>query len=410
MPPIDPDLFDDPGDVLWLMHCAEGPVPRAAAEAIARFMPCETKPWRLRWVEDFQGIPERVRRLAAGVLGADARDITLTATTSSGLVTVAQGFPFTAGDEVVVPLGEFPSNLWPWKALGGRGVRLREVALWDGHEAGARAWRSAPPPADCDPESRLLDALGPRTRVLAASWVRFQDGLVLDIPRLARGCRERGIDLVVDGIQGAGTLRADLDSVSAFATGGHKGLLAPQGLGVLHTRPDLRHRLVPTGSWLSVEDATDFSRPSTDHERDWSADGTRLEQGMPNLVLAAALGASLAILAEAGNGVDDDPGIGAIERHVRGLVGRLIARLADLAPWRDEARRLEALHAARRLGAIVSLHHGGRGAETLDRLCSAATRVKIYPSVREGYLRIAFHGWHTEDDVDRVADFLAKHA
>lgn len=399
-PPIDPAVFEDPGDILWLMHCAEGPVPRAAAAAIEQFLPRETQPWRLRWVEDFQGLPARVRALGARVLGAEADDISLTATTSSGLVSVAQGFPWVAGDEVLVPLGEFPSNLWPWKALAGRGVRLREAALWDGHEAGEGAWRSSPPPADCDPETRLLDAIGPRTRLLAASWVRFQDGLVLDLARLARGCAERGISFVVDGIQGAGTRVPALDGVAAFATGGHKGLLAPQGLGLLWTDARFRQRLLPTGSWLSVEQATDFARPSTDHDRAWMGDGMRLEQGVPNLLGAAALAASLEIL--------DAAGIGAIEAHVRGLRRRLIIHLRESEIWRGEAERLAGLERSGHLGAIVAVHHGDRGAGAMDRMLRSAFDAKIYPSIREGYLRLAFHGWHTELDVDRVAAWLAE--
>ena len=303
-----------------------------------------------------------------------------------------------------MPLGEFPSNLWPWKALAARGVRLREVALWEGHQAGEGAWRSAPPASKCDPETRLLEAIGPRTRMLATSWVRFQDGVVINLPKLAAGCADRGVALVVDGIQGAGTLQPALEGVAAFATGGHKGLLAPQGLGLLYTDSGFRQRLMPTGSWLSVAQAVDFSRPSTDHERLWSVDGTRLEQGVPNLIGGAALAASLAIISEAG--------VEAIEAHVRGLVGHLIARLADASAadggWRQEAERLSGLHAAGRIGSIAALHHGTRGCEHMEGLLTSAIASEIYPSVREGYLRIAFHGWHTDRDVDRVVDWLTR--
>ena len=39
---------------------------------------------------------------------------------------------------------------------------------------------------------------------------------------------------------------------SAFATGGHKGLLGPVGQGFLWTDPTFRHLLSPSGTWLSV--------------------------------------------------------------------------------------------------------------------------------------------------------------
>ena len=94
--------------------------------------------------------------------------------------------------------------------------------------------------------------------MLVVSWVRFQDGLKLDLAKLGAACRRRGIHFVVDGIQGAGTAIPSLYGVSAVATGGHKGLLGPVGQGFLWTDPLFRKLLAPTGSWLSVEDGTEF--------------------------------------------------------------------------------------------------------------------------------------------------------
>ena len=402
--PLPRDLFDFAHDAgpapLWVMHCAEGPVPRPAADAVRAFLDRETRPWTLRWEEDFLGIPRAVRRAAASVLGARATDISLVPTTSAGLATVARGMPLDSGDEILLPLGEFPANAWPWRALSARGVVVREVPLWDGHTAGRAAWDSTPPPANVAPEARLAEAIGPRTRLVAASWVRFQDGLRLDIHALAAACHERGVPLVVDGIQGAGTLTADLDrsGAAAFATGGHKGLLAPQGLGLLWTAAGFRQQLAPPGGWLSVEDATDFARPSTDFDRRFVRGGEALELGVPNLLGGVALARSLDLLATIG--------VERLEAHVLALAGILLEQLSH-GPWAREAARLEALHRRTRLGSIVALHHGGRGPDGLARLLEEARRRGIFASVREGYLRIAFHGWHDAADVERLAAWLA---
>ncbi len=389
-PPLPREGFDlDPG-LTWVMHCAEGPVPRRAADAVRDLLGRETRPWTLRWKEDFLGLPLQLRTLGGSVLGARPADLTIVATTTAGLVTVAQGFPWERGDEVLLPLGEFPSNAWPWLALAPRGVGVREVGLWDGHAAGRDAWSSAPPPPGVRPEERLLAAIGPRTRVLAASWVRFQDGLRLDLSALAA--------LVVDGIQGAGTLVPDLAGVAAFATGGHKGLLAPQGLGLLATDAAFRARLAPPGGWLSVEDATDFGRASTDFDRRWLADGQALELGVPNLLGCAALAASLDLVASAG--------VPAIAAHVARLEARLLERLETSPAWSGEATRLRALLDGGRLGPILALHHGGRGAAFHGSVLEDGFVRRIYASVREGYLRVALHGWHDDEDVERVATWL----
>lgn len=394
-----PKTARDANAPLWVMHCAEGPVPRAATAALTELLAREARPWEMRWDEDFLGIPQRVRKGAAAVLSADAADISLTPTTTSGLVTIAQGYPWSHDDEIVAPLGEFPSNAWPWLALGARGVAFHEVALWDGHKSGAEAWTSTPPGAGIDPEQRLIDAITPRTRVVTVSWVRFQDGLRLDLGRLGRACRQRGVELVVDGIQGAGTLELDTAPLSAFATGGHKGLLGPQGQGVLWTNHDFREKLTPPGGWLSVEDATNFDRPNTDFERGWIEGGARLEQGGPNLVSAIALAASLETLAKAK--------VEKIHEHVQKLQKLLLEELGRRKKWAAEVERLGSLLEAERLGSILSFHQSGTTAKkALAARLKAGLEAGIHASVREGYLRVAFHGWHTEDDVARIADWL----
>ncbi len=399
MPPLPPEHLDNPDGVLWVMHCAEGPVPQPSLDALQEFLMRESRPWTLRWEKDFLAIPRQTRELGARVLGARTEDVSLSPTTSTGLVTIAQGLTWKPGDEVLAPLGEFPANAWPWKALEGLGVSFREVPLWEGHQAGRDAWRSTPPPPGASPEERLIAAIGPRTRVITTSWVRFQDGLRLHLPILAKAAAERGIHLVVDGIQGAGTLLPELAGVAAFATGGHKGLLAPQGQGLLWTTPGFRAELRPFGSSLSVEEATNFERPSTDFERPWLDDGIRLEAGVPNLLGCVPFRHSLAWILEAG--------VDRISAHVASLQMQFLAGLGQLPAWRREAERLSALLDHDRLGAILALHHGDRDQETLQNLLRDGFSRGIFASVREGYLRLAMHGWHCQDDVDRLLAWLA---
>ena len=399
-PPLNPALLHLDTDHLWLMHCADGPVPRSVVRVEREFLHKELWPWELNWQEDVLGVAEALRGECAKVLDAESADISLTPNTSSGLITVAQSFPWRSGDEVVAALGEFPSNVWPWKALDSRNVLFREVPLWEGHKAGAAGWGSTPPRAADEPEARLIEALSPRTRMLVVSWVRFQDGLKLDLAKLGAACRRRGIHFVVDGIQGAGTAIPSLYGVSAFATGGHKGLLGPVGQGFLWTDPLFRKLLAPTGSWLSVEDGTEFSRPSTDFNRSWLEDGRRMEAGSPNLVGCAGLLESLRTL--------HLPGIPVLAAHIKVLQSRLLDATARIPAWAAESQRLRGLLERDRLGSILSFHHGDMDPVAFQELLERGFRRGVYGSMREGYLRVAFHGWHSEQDVDRAVDWLNK--
>ena len=395
-PPLDPGLFELE-DRLWLAHCMEGPMPKTAGAAIERIIRKEIRPWEMGWESDFLGIQAELRRACAELIGADTSDISLMHSTSAGLTTVANCFPWKDGDEVLLPLGEFPSNHMPWKALEARGVVCREVALWPGQQSGAKALESAPPQA-FDFEGQLLEAIGPNTRILALSWVRFQDGVRLDLKRLGQGCQARGVHLVVDGIQGMGVFTPNLQHVSAFATAGHKGLLGPTGQGFLWTRADFRPLLIPTGTWLSKPTAFSQGGNQTQDADLWASDGRRLEPGGSSVLGCAALNASVRILLEAG--------LGRIEQHVIGLQTLLLQSLADNPPWRPEAHRLLGLLEANHLGPTLCFHHSVLGLKHLEQLVARSQQHHITTSLREGYLRIAFHGWHTVRDVERALNWL----
>jgi cysteine desulfurase/selenocysteine lyase len=183
---------------------------------------------------------------------------------------------------VVISDEEFPSNRVVWEALAPLGVEVVQVNLHSG-----------------DAETALLDACGPRTRLMAISAVQYASGLRLDLPRLGQGCRERGVLLCIDAIQQLGALPFDVQtSQCAFAMAdGHKWLLGPEGLGVFYCRSDLRAQLkLHEYGWHMLEHAGDYQRS------DWqpARSARRFECGSPNMLGAMALEASLSLLEEVG--------------------------------------------------------------------------------------------------------------
>ena len=60
-------------------------------------------------------------------------------------------------------------------------------------------------------------------------------GYILPVEEMARLCREKGIPFVIDAAQSAGSLPVDMERLGAdfIAMPGHKGLLGPQGTGLL---------------------------------------------------------------------------------------------------------------------------------------------------------------------------------
>ena len=78
-------------------------------------------------------------------------------------------------------------------------------------------------------------ALSEGAEAVVCTHVSNVFGYVLPLEEIAALCREKDIPLIVDAAQSAGTLPLSLESLGAayVAMPGHKGLLGPQGTGLL---------------------------------------------------------------------------------------------------------------------------------------------------------------------------------
>ena len=89
---------------------------------------------------------------------------------------------------------------------------------------------------DWDDTLRQFDAaLNTRPDAAVFTHVSNVFGYILPVAEMAGMCRARGIPFVVDAAQSAGSLPVSLEALGAdfIAMPGHKGLLGPQGTGLL---------------------------------------------------------------------------------------------------------------------------------------------------------------------------------
>jgi selenocysteine lyase/cysteine desulfurase len=315
---------------------------------------------------------EEVRRLCGQLINAEPLDIAFTKNTSEGIGFVAEGFPWQAGDNLVTAADEYPTNLYPWMNLAGRGVVVRMVSSSDGRI--------------------LLDdlqaAMDDRTRLVSLSFVEFATGFRNDLEAVGRLCRERGIFFFVDAIQGLGVLPLDVQrmAIDGLSSEGHKWLLGPQGAGLFYLRRDWVDRLhtVSVG-WNSVVGCRDFSHIDfrlKPHAGRW-------ENGTLNFAGLHAFGASLELLL----GI----GVAAVAERLLTLTDYLCA----------EAQKAGlTVYSSRRTGeqsGIVSLIVPGADLRTLVRRCRAEG---IIINQRAGRIRVSPHCYNTVEEIDRLLRVL----
>jgi selenocysteine lyase/cysteine desulfurase len=368
--PLDPSLC-------YLNHAAIGPWPRRTAQTVANFAQQNMTRGGTdypTWLETERRLRQRIARM---INAPDADDIALTKNTSEGLSTISQGLGWRPGDEIVGLAHDFCSNQMVWQVLSPQGVGYRPVDAL----------------SSADPEGALIDALTPATRLLAISTVHYATGYRFDVARIGDACRRNGTLLSVDVIQSLGALPFDLQAVGAdFVTcGGHKWLLAPEGLGFFYCRADLRdHLRLHQFGWAMRERPYDFDGGDWEPARS----ARRFESGTPNMMGIHALDASLSLFEEVGM---DEVG------------RRLEANVTALAVGLQALPGIELLSpdsAAKRAGIITFRHAGTPQAELHGRLMGAG----VICAARAGGVRFAPHFYTPQNVIDRALDLVGQFA
>src|SRR6266849_733464 len=145
-------------------HAAVAPISGRAQQALAAWatdMAENGDVHEPQWVQRV----EAVRRLAGQLIHVDPLDIAFVKNTSEGIGILAEGFPWKPGDNIITAAEEYPSNIYPWMNLAGRGV---EVRLLTGRDR--RLW--------VDDLRALMDQ---RTRLVSLSFVEFASGFRRDL-------------------------------------------------------------------------------------------------------------------------------------------------------------------------------------------------------------------------------------
>jgi selenocysteine lyase/cysteine desulfurase len=293
--------------------------------------------------------PVRLARVAyAALAGVPVDSVVMGGTVSSLLGLVAAAIP--DGSRLATLGGEFTSTTFPFAAQAGRGVTITEftaeelVAAASGHDA------------------------------VVASVVQSANGHVLDVDVLREAVAGTDTLVVLDVTQAMGWKQLDLGWADVTTAAVYKWLLAPRGT-----------------AWMSLSDRV--SGLMTPHAANWYAN-TEPWSTIYGLPLRLAGGARRFDTSPAWFGV---LGAGLTMPWLAGLDGAAVeAHCVGLAN-----RLCEELELPQRDSAIVSLPPG-IVADAAAKLRAAGIRA----SVRAGAVRVGFHVYNTEEDLQRLLDAL----
>lgn len=221
---------------------------------------------------------EGVRGIVARFLNAGSEDeiiFTTGATEGINLVSYAWAAPrLQAGDEIVLSIMEHHANIVPWHFLRDRlGVVLK--------------WVEIDANGDLDPQA-VIDAIGPRTRLVAVTHMSNVLGTVVDVAAIAAGARAKGVPVLVDGSQAAVHMPVDVQAIGCdfYAITGHK-LYGPSGSGAIFISAARQAEMRP------FMGGGDMIREVTRDTVTYNDPPMKFEAGTPGIVQQIGLGVAL---------------------------------------------------------------------------------------------------------------------
>ena len=368
-------------DATYLNLAGQSPMPKVSIRAVQASLEAKKYPHQ-KPDSTFFEVPNRIRASIAKLIGGKTEEIALTSGASAGASAVAYGMTWKPGDEIVTAKGEFPLQYTAWKPMEEReGLQLKIVA----------------PRERFISADDLIAAMTPKTRLVSVSMVRYDDGSLLDAPRVAAACRQQGALLLLDVSQCCGALPMDVHELGAdfLVCAGYKWLLGPFGTGFFWVKSEHVNLLRPGPFyWMAVAGSDNFAalnfddpKPAASAKR-WDAP----EWASYFNFNLAAMDTSVDLVVRMGPDL--------VAAHNRKLIDFMFERLP-----KDRCVPASPLDAAQRgpYGCFSA-----RNREKTAELYQHLRRENVVVSLREGNIRVSPHLYNTERDIDRLISVITR--
>lgn len=214
-----------------LNNAGAGLMPRGVADAIRDHVDLEAQ------IGGYEAADARARELqavytdVATLVGADDRNIAITASATAAFLQALAVFDFEPGDVIVTSRADYTSYQIQYLALHQRlGVRI--VHAEDLPEGGI------------DPDHLRETLRREPVRLVSVSWMPTHGGLIQDVHAVGEACEAAGVPFHVDACQAIGQLPIDLATLRCdyLSATGRKFLRGPRGTGFLFASDRALHR------------------------------------------------------------------------------------------------------------------------------------------------------------------------
>lgn len=325
--------------------------------------------------------------LAARLLNCRPENIAFTSSATDSYTRALSSIPFKEGDTILTSEDDYVSNqiafLYFRNRFGIRVERIRSMAS-----------------GGLDPEDARLKIKRNRPKLVAATHIPTNSGLIQDVASLGQICSEEGIWYLVDACQSVGQMPVDTSEISCdfLSTTCRKFLRGPRGAGFLFVSDRaLNAGLAPIhldmrgAQWIGADNfiLEDTARRFEDWEFAYA------------LVRGTAKAIEYAL----------DIGLNRIENRLKNICRFTREKLGEL-------NNLTLLDRGDELGAIISLQVLNHSEESIRKLLyshkinhslvsKSSARIDFEKKNVDWALRISPHYYNTEEEIQSLIGALS---
>lgn len=359
-------------DTIFFNSAYFGPSPYSAKQKVSRALQKELNPSFYEY-NTWMGIPERCREHIAKLLSCSPEHITHATSTTDIINLVANGIELESEDVVCAINLDYPSNILPWmRAAETRKINFKLLDLGE----------EVLPTADW-----LRKNLPAKTKVFDMSYVTFDTGKKMNLIEIGKLCQERDILFIVDATQALGGMeitKEELAVIDVLACSSYKWMLGPYG----HAFGYFSHKALKaiehtSGNWV-VSPKSKNVYNLLDYTTETLPGARKFDRGQsPNMLVNACLEAGLEFLNEVG--------LNNIQVHNH--------KLRDYFLDNYPKQKFHMITPKDAMANIVCLR------ATKSDPIALETELKfrnIDVSIRQGNVRLSFHIFNDEKQVDEL--------
>ncbi|MEM7754275.1 MAG: aminotransferase class V-fold PLP-dependent enzyme [Planctomycetota bacterium] len=204
------------------------------------------------FLHKLEAYADRARVALGSFINADPADLALVQNGTFAVATCLHAIDWQPGDRVVVTDHEYNATLNELNRL----VRTKGIEVVH-----------AKVPLPCTGPDQIAAAveaqINDKTKLVIASHIASASALVMPVEQIVHTCREKGIEVLIDGAHAPGQIPLDLKALrpTYYAASCHKWLCTPKGAAFFYADKSVHHKVQPLALSCRVHESRDDRAP-----------------------------------------------------------------------------------------------------------------------------------------------------